>query len=86
MTTFVNRPGTLVCGQLAEKLLDHKTWWTPLADGKMVLHVLLGSVCLSVNVYMVDLGGITWVPCFDSILCLEWVLFLLLNRQKFKSI
>jgi hypothetical protein len=34
------------CGKLAEKLLDHKAWWTPLADGKMALHVLMGSVCL----------------------------------------
>ncbi len=34
----------LVCGQLAEKLLDHKAWWTPFADGKMVLHVLIGSI------------------------------------------
>ncbi len=39
-----------VCDQLAEKLLDHKAWWTPLADGRMVLLVLMGSVCLSVDV------------------------------------
>jgi hypothetical protein len=47
-----------IYGQLA---LYHKAWWTPLADGKMVLHVLMGSVCLSVDVYMVDIGGIAWV-------------------------
>jgi hypothetical protein len=32
---------------LAEKLLDHEAWWTPLAHGKMVLHVLVASVFVS---------------------------------------
>jgi hypothetical protein len=31
----------LVSGQLAEKLLDHNAWWTPLADGKIVLQRML---------------------------------------------
>jgi hypothetical protein len=55
---------------LAEKHLDHKTWWTPLADGEqdwwtpladgeMVLHVLMRGVCLSVDLCMVDLSDIT---------------------------
>jgi hypothetical protein len=32
----------LVCGQLAEKLLDHKACLTQLADRKMSLHGLMG--------------------------------------------
>jgi len=62
---------------VAEKLLDHKAWWTPLVDGKMALPVLMGSVCLSVDVsYMVDLGGITWVPHYMmASFHLGWVLF-----------
>jgi hypothetical protein len=42
-----------------KKLPGHKAWWAPLADGRMVLHVLMGNVCLSVDVCMVDLGEIT---------------------------
>jgi hypothetical protein len=38
-----------VCGLLAKELLDHKAWWTPLVDGKMVLHVLMCNACLSVD-------------------------------------
>jgi hypothetical protein len=42
---FNSHPGdqyfVLVSGQLAEKLPDHNAWWTPLADGKMVLQRML---------------------------------------------
>jgi hypothetical protein len=31
----------LVCGQLAENLLNHKAWWIPLMDGNMVLQMIL---------------------------------------------
>jgi hypothetical protein len=30
-----------VSGLLAEMLSDHKAWWTPLAEGKMVMHLLV---------------------------------------------
>jgi hypothetical protein len=40
-------------------LPDHKAWWTSLANERVVLHVLMGSVCLSLHVCMVDLGEIT---------------------------
>jgi len=43
----------------SKKIPDHKAWWTPLEDKKMVLHMLMGSVCLSVDVCMVYLGDIT---------------------------
>jgi hypothetical protein len=35
-----------VCGQLTEKLPDHKAWGTPLVDGKMVLQRVLIIVSL----------------------------------------
>jgi hypothetical protein len=31
-------------------LPDQKAWKTPLAEGKMVLHLLVGTVCLTVDV------------------------------------
>jgi hypothetical protein len=44
----------------------------------MALHVLISSVCLSVDVYMVDFGGITWVPHYlIASFHLGWALFLL---------
>jgi hypothetical protein len=30
-----------VSGELAEMPPNHKAWWTPLAEGKMVMHLLL---------------------------------------------
>jgi hypothetical protein len=43
--SFNSQPGdqylVLVSGLLAEILSDHKAWWTPLAEGKMVMHLLV---------------------------------------------
>jgi hypothetical protein len=49
-----------------------KTWWIPVADGKMVLRVLMSSVYLSVDICMVDLRVINLDPLlFNSILSLR---------------
>jgi hypothetical protein len=54
-------------------LPDHKAWWTPLADGKMVLHLMVSIVGLTVDVCMVDLGDVILVPC-NSDLPITWTL------------
>jgi hypothetical protein len=52
----------------------------------MVLHVLIGSDCLSVDVYMVVLGGITQILHFLIVsFHLRWVL-LLFDRQNCKAL
>jgi len=38
--TPVGQYAVPVSGKVAEKLLTHKAWWTPLADGKTVLYWL----------------------------------------------
>jgi hypothetical protein len=60
-----------VGGQLAEMLPYHKAWWTPLADGIMVLHLLMSILCLSVDVCMVDLGDVTLDP-YNSDVPIMW--------------
>jgi hypothetical protein len=43
----------------------------------------MGSVCLSVDVYMMDLGGVSWVSCYLMVsFHLRWVLFLLVKSFK----
>jgi hypothetical protein len=74
---FNSHPGeqyhVLVGGQLAKMLPDCKAWWTILADGILVLHLLVSIICLSVDVCMVNLGDATLVP-HNSDMPIIWTL------------
>jgi len=62
-----------VSGQLSEMLPDQMLGGHHRQMEKMVLHLLVSIVCLTVDVCMVDLGDVILVPC-NSDMPITWTL------------